>query len=427
MRIAFCSACAAVISAALSAQAFADGVIRDGVGAISMGRGGTNQGFSDNGAIILENPAAMSNISGTSLMDIGIDTVICDLNYTDPDNSNVNGDVTGFPSGMFGYVKRDPCSPWSYGFGVFAPAGFGADFHMTNPHTGDDTLYKSLGALIKVLPAVSYEVTDRLSVGATLGLAVGHAELEGPFYTQTGPFAGAPSLFDLQGTDVAITSGVGLQYELSPQTTIGVAYTEETRFVFDGSARATLITGLGNLESNFDAQADLVWPRSVAIGLKHELCCCRRFGFDVIWYDWSHAFDKLDLKLSNPSNPIVGGLLGNEARDSLAMNWDDSLSFRFGYEWDATDDLTWRLGYVYHDSPVPDETLTPYLDGILEHAITLGGSHRIMGSAYFNAAYQYSWGPNRSVDDSILVGDDHSGSTLDADAHWIALSVIIPR
>ena len=38
-----------------STPAFANGLIRDGVGAVSTGRGGTNIAHSDNGAILLDN------------------------------------------------------------------------------------------------------------------------------------------------------------------------------------------------------------------------------------------------------------------------------------------------------------------------------------------------------------------------------------
>jgi long-chain fatty acid transport protein len=401
-----------------------DGVVRDGVGAISTARGGTNLGFADNAAIILDNPAGMSNAPDCGFWELGVDTVICDLHYSDTEN-DVDNEVKGFPSGMFGLVRHVSDSPWSYGLGVFAPAGFSAEFDMINPHTGP-TRQKSLGVLGKVLPGLSCQVTDRLSIGGTLGVGIGHVELEGPFYIQTGPLAGAPTLMDLQATDAAVVGSLGLQYALTPRTTIGVSYTEETRFIFDGTTRATLITPLGPVGSDFDTQIDLVWPRSVGVGLKHELCACQRLGVDVIWYDWSHAFDRLDLRFSNPSNPIVGGLIpGGVLSDSLAMDWEDSVSLRLGYEWDSSDVVTWRLGYVYHDAPVPDATLNPFIDGVLEHAFALGVS-RAYEDASLNLAYQYSFGDERRVGDSALVGDDFSNSTFDADAHWVSFSVLVP-
>src|SRR5205814_5806129 len=106
-----------------ASNTWADGVIRDGIGPISTGRGGTNIGFADNAAIIYDNPAGMSNVAGSGLMELGMDTVICDLHYSDPDNPSVSNVKRAFPPGMFGYINRWADSPWSYGLGVVAPAG----------------------------------------------------------------------------------------------------------------------------------------------------------------------------------------------------------------------------------------------------------------------------------------------------------------
>src|SRR2546430_17734964 len=89
-----------------ASTARADGVIRDGIGPISTGRGGPNLGFADNAAVIYDNPAGMSNVAGNGLMEAGVDTVICDLNYSDPQNNNVDSIRRAFPPGMFGYFKR---------------------------------------------------------------------------------------------------------------------------------------------------------------------------------------------------------------------------------------------------------------------------------------------------------------------------------
>src|SRR5688572_23465722 len=157
------------------ASLHADGIVRDGVGAISTGRGGTNIAHSDNGAILLDNPAGMANLSVGGFYEIGVDTVVCDLDYSDPDNPSVHNDTRAFPSPNLAYVRNCCDDGFAYGVGVFAPAGFGAEYDMTNPITGP-TLYKSLGLLGKVLPGVAVRLSDRLTVGATLGVAICHTE-----------------------------------------------------------------------------------------------------------------------------------------------------------------------------------------------------------------------------------------------------------
>lgn len=405
-----------VVACLPAARLRADGLIRDGIGAISVGRGGTNLGFADNATIIHDNPAAMTNIAGTRLMEVGIDSVITDLHYTDPDNRS-DAEFSIFPSGVLGYVHRNPSSRFAFGFGAFAPAGFGAKFRMDNPHMGK-TEYMSIGALAKALPSVAMQVTDRLSIGGAFGVAIGHVELEGPFYTQSGPLMGMPCHLDLQSTGATTTWNVGTQYILSPSTTIGLAYTEETRFNFEGKAGARLMTPGGVLNSQFDADSRLVWPRSLGLGIKHALCDCRRLGFDFYWYDWSDSYDSMKMRLYNPTHPALAGQVIN---DAFPMNWRDTYSFRFGYEWDTSESRVWRTGYVYHRSPVPDATLNPYTDGVLEHAVSIGRSH-LTRHGVVNLAYQFTWGPKRHVGESAIVGDDFSDSTFAAAAHWLSIS-----
>jgi long-chain fatty acid transport protein len=420
----FCAITTLALLAITTPKLHADGLVRDGIGAISIGRGGTNLGFSDNTAVIIDNPAAMSNVN-CNMFEIGVDTVICDLSYSDADNPYVENRSKAYPSGMLGYIHHDPESCWTWGLGVMAPAGFGAEWDMNNPAVGGPTLYKSFGALGKILPAVSYQVTDDLSIGGYFGLGICHAELEGPFFIQTGAFAGTPTLLDLQSTDVAPTGAIALQYKATEQTTFGVTYTEETRYTMEGNAGVVLLPGPGQLSSEFDAQIDLVWPRSLGVGMQHKLCACRRIGVDIIWYDWSHAFDRLDMNFTNPTNPVVGGLIGGSLRDSLPLGWEDTVSFRLGYEWDMTPCYTLRTGYVYHNSPAPNSTVNPYLDGVLEHAFSVGLSRKL-GHGSLNLAYQYSNGPERHVTNSSIVGGDFQNSNFDADAHWACFSLLYP-
>src|SRR6185295_19677138 len=102
------------------------------------------------------------------------------------------------------------------------------------------------------------------------------------------------------------------------------------------------------LSSHFDAKTGLVWPRSLAFGVKHDLCPHRRVSADVIWYDWSHAMGRINMQFTNASNPLVPFLLGPVVTDSLPANWHDSVSLRLGYEFEPDEKSICRVGYVYH-------------------------------------------------------------------------------
>jgi long-chain fatty acid transport protein len=407
------------------AAARADGLIRDGLGAISGGRGGTNLGFADNGAILYDNPGSLVNVSGNGLCDLDVDTVIPQVRYTDNKPNYVQSHVRPLPAPELAYIARSADRRWAWGAGAFAPAGFGAAYGFQNSFAGPQ-LYKSLDAMGKVVGGLCYRVTDRLSIGGTVGIAINYLNLQGPLYMQSGVLAGAPTIVNLQNTGVAPTGSFGIQYLLSPKTTLGLSYITETKFKMGGNMDA-MAFGLTPLPvySKFAAQTDLIWPRSLGVGFAHRFNPRNILAIDVIWYDWSNAFNQVNVNLTNPSNPMVGALVGPANVQHLALNWRDTVSLRLGYQWSPDTINIFRIGYVYHASPSPTSTLSPYTDGLLTDTFTAGYSRRI-GRVYFNAAYQYMFGPTRSVGTSSLAGGDFSNSTLHTQAHVAMLGVLIP-
>lgn len=411
--------------ALFSATAEADGLIRDGLGAISGGRGGTNIGFADNGAVIYDNPGALVNVANNGLLDLDVDTVVAQVHYTDPKPNNVNSAVRPIPTPEIGYIQRSRNRQWAWGVGAFAPAGFGASYQMQNSFAGPQK-YQSFDGLGKCLFALSYRVTERLSIGGNVGFAINYLDLQGPLYLQNGVLAGAPTIVNLQNTGVAPTGGFGIQYLWTEKTTLGLNYISESRFKMGGNMDA-LAFGLAPfpIYSKFEATTNLIWPRSVGVGLSHKFNPRNVLGVDVIWYDWAHAFNQVAVNLTNPSNPMVGAVVGQANVQNLPLNWRDTVSLRLGYQWMPDNVNIFRFGYVYHASPAATATLTPYTDGLLQDTFSVGYSRKV-GRMYVNGAYQFTFGPSRTVGTSALAGGDFSGSTLHTQAHIAFLGILVP-
>ena len=410
-----------ILITASEPSVLAQGVVRDSIAATSSGRGGTNIAHFDNLSVILDNPAGLANLAERERLDFGFDLLFTDLDYTDPLN-NADARVMPFPLPQLAYAKK-PCNErFVYGLGIFAPAGFGAHYDLRHAIYGKRE-YSSLGALVKILPAVACKVGDRLSLGATFGLALSHAQLEKPLNLQTGPFAGLPCMADLKATGFAPTWSLGMQYKLSEQTTVGLAFLSETRFRLEGDAKVD-VSGIGVplLKASYDAEVDLVWPRSLGAGISHRFSDEHRVSADVVWFDWSHAFDKLDMKLTDGSNPLFNLVLGPKVRDRLPLDWHDSVAFRVGYEFFPTSRDVLRAGYVYHENPIPAATLFPNLAGTLEHAVSVGYGHKWERWG-LDVAYQYSWGPTNHVSRSRMIGGDYDHSSVKAQAHWFFLTL----
>lgn len=176
-------------------------------------------------------------------------------------------------------------------------------------------------------------------------------------------------MLDLQGTGAALSWSIGTQYDLSDRTRLGVSYQHQTDMTLDGSTRVD-IPGLP--AAGFDSELHVQNPASLGIGTKHLLKPSTTLAADVIWYDWSSAFNQFDLHLSNPDDPTISALAGGNLVEQFPLFWKDSVSLRLCLETPWTESVLFRTGYVYHDNPIPSSTLSPYIQTILEHAFSVG-------------------------------------------------------
>lgn len=391
----------------LTSPCFADGLFLNGISPRSIGRGGTNLGHADNGAILFDNPAAMTRIQGTQLSEFAVDVLITDFEYSDPQNTQTVSSSIGTALPQFSMIRKSADGQFAYGLGVFTPAGFSESYFMNpvTPFVGPQA-YDSFGSLTKILPGIAWAPNDRLSVGGTLGVGISHVEIDAPYFVQSGPFTGTPIVLDLQGTGAALVWSLAAQYEVNCDTTLGITYHSESRFRLDGPARVDL--GMGNVR--FDADTYITWPRSLGVGVTHRTARRGTFSADLIWFDWSDSFDNLGVALGGPLT----------LNDTFPLNWRDTLSVRLGHEIDLGCGRTFRLGYVYHRNPIPAATITPLIQAITEHGISTGYGFQLCGLE-IDCAYMLTIGEDVEVGTSQLVGGDFSDARHGAVTHAIAI------
>ncbi len=404
--------------------ALASGTISNALSAREAGRGGANLGFSDNGVILMDNPAGMQGLFDDctchdSFVDIGMVGLFTDLTYADADNPLT--DAADNPSGL-GHlmIGRKLNQDIVIGFGAFAPAGFASDYNLQGPATLPGThTYQSFGALIRVLPGISLRMTDAWTIGGTLGVAASHIEIEGPYFLNSGALAGTPTRLDLQATGAALSWSLGTQYKISDRTTLGVRYQSANEFESDGKSSVT-INGVGN--TIYDTNVVLSWAASVGVGLMHQLSPDRRIGVDFEWEDWSDAYDNATLTFTQPSNPAFAPF-GSPIVEVFPLRWKDALIVSTGFEQDLSRNRTLRFGYRYQDSPVPAFSASTYLQTTLEHHFSAGFGFKHRGWE-LDTAYQFAFGPDVQTGTSIYPGGDFSNATLATQTHMVFLSAM---
>ncbi len=399
--------------------ALGEGVVRDSIGPISSGRGGTNLAFSDNLSLINDNPSGLASIQGLRF-DLDLDLLKTDIEYEDPQNdTSAKESIWPLPSAMVSWQFTEKPRPITVGLGFFLPAGFGAEYKLNHPVYGRQK-YLSQAALYKLMPTVSVDLGWGLSIGGGFGLAYERAEFEAPFTFNS--LGGIPGLVDLKADAFGYAWNIGLQYKITERWTVGVAYISETRMHLEGDLDLD-ISGLNlpipDSTARYDVELENTWPRSVGVGTTYRFDR-GTVSLDFLWFNWSKAYDSLNLKLSDGDNPVFDSLAGTTTpSDRLVLDWDDSFTVRLGGEFMITPNDTVRAGYIYMTNPVPNRTLTPLIPSILEHSVSVGYGHDF-GFLGVDFAYQFSFGSRQKVNAS-RVSNDFDQSSIQTMAHWFII------
>lgn len=401
----------AAMLCAVVTNAVADGIILDGVSPYTIGRGGTNIGFADNGSMLHDNPAAMGQMEGEGMFQFGVTGLWTDFQYRDPDN-DTRGQHQLYPLPEISYIRK-MSDEWSFGAGIFSPAGFGSIFTLEGPapYTGPRR-YESFGSLSKLLFGASYTPDDRLSFGGTIGPALSFAKFEGPYTLQGPGLPGLPTLLDMEVDGFALVWSAGVMYQLTDSTSVGAAYQSRSRI--EASGTTSVDTPLG--ATSYDTDATITWPESFGVGVRQQVTSRQVFAVDVIWFNWSEAFDTFDIHLTSPSNPAFPSLY-----EEFPLRWRDTVSTRLGYEYHLNGGRVLRAGYVYHRSPSPAATMTTFIPAALEQAVSLGYGW-MWREWNVNLAYMYSFGPNVYENQSELIGGDFDNSVHRNQTHAAGIS-----
>lgn len=143
--------------------------------------------------------------------------------------------------------------------------------------------------------------------------------------------------------------------------------------------------------------------------------------FQVDWINWADAFNELEIRLNNGSNPDFNNALGQNIYDIVPLRWKDQFVYRLGVEFQATDAVALRVGYTYGNSPVPDSTLTPLTAAIMEHKLSAGAGWK--NERYFvDVAYQYSLPSSQNVGTSALQAGEYSNSRTEVSVHMVGVT-----
>lgn len=326
----------------------------------------------EDASTIFFNPAGMTRLSGSELIVAG-HIVMPSAKFHNEDSTYVLQPRTGIPllggnSSDAGvarvvpnfYYSRKVSDRLAFGIGVGAPFGLKTEYNRD--WVGRYYAVNSELITVNINPSVGYKITDKLSAGAGINLMYAKAKLSNAIdfgtldavgaFRSLGLPAGSLGLTpqrsdgfaDLEGDDWAWGINLGLLYQMTKGTRMGVTYRSRVRQKLEGDVDFSSVpAGLAPfpLFKDGGVNANLTLPETLSVSFFHEFSPEWMIMADVTWTNWS-VFDELRVKFDNPDP------------DSVATTkWEDSYRYSFGVTYKPAP-WTFRAGVAYDETPIPN-------------------------------------------------------------------------
>src|SRR5690554_3422520 len=358
----------------------------------------------EDASTVYYNPAGMSKLTRPEISVGGV-YINIDAKFSNGERTNplgVSSDIEGgydhggslIPASSipFVYYAHPINEKLALGFGIFVP--FGAHTEYSDTALSGGFAGKTELTTVDFQPAFSYKINDTLAIGGGLDIVYAKGTLSkqldlipyAPTNPQTGAlldneaYKGYENTFSVEGDDIAFGWNLGLMWDITPETTLGVTYRSQVKFTLEGDAEfihpngkdgngvyafttdakhpvtgAALPPGVypvngGNVPKQ-SAKVPLTGPQNATISLAHRFTDKFQLQGGITWTDWS-SFKYFDVIGTEPGviSELTG--LGDNYIGHIVENWSDSYAYAIGGTYTLNDQWLFRAGFAYDEAPV---------------------------------------------------------------------------
>lgn len=308
----------------------------------------------ENASTIFFNPAGMTYLPGINVSG-GVAAVRPSFKFSNNGSTGPGGlpgvGSDGGDAGSWGllpnaYVSWEINPQWYVGLGIGAPFGLVTEYD--SDWVGRYHSKKFDIRTINVNPSIAYKVNDRLSLGA--GVNWMHLDAE---FSRAAPaiVPGIGYAGDLDATVDMKGDGwgwnVGLVYELTPSTRVGLSYRSHITIDADGDTTVSNATvPLPVPRQRGDASTSVKLPDTAVLSLAHDLNSRWQLLADISWTGWSSI---RSLDIDNEGLPS----------DSLDLRFRDTWRVALGANYRLNDRWTLKGGVAWDQSPIRNSTYRP--------------------------------------------------------------------
>jgi long-chain fatty acid transport protein len=207
--------------------------------------------------------------------------------------------------------------------------------------------------------------------------------------------------------DWAFGFNLGLMYEFTKDTRVGLAYRSEVKHKLKGDIKTDVPATMAGLASLFQSQGisgTITLPAVASFNIFSQITDKLALMGDVTWTGWS-SFDKLTINFEG------AGIAGNTST-TTTENWDDRWRYSLGLSYQLTEALKLRGGVAFDETPISDDYRTPRIPGEDRTWVSIGAGYQLSESIYMDFAYAHLFVPDAKMQKYASNPEDTARGTV---------------
>lgn len=383
---------------------FAEGYQVNVLSAKQTGMGHVGAGMKLGAESMHFNPAGLVFLNNNVDLSVGFSGIFSQAKYKDGDYSAKTDNPVGTP--VYAYAGYRIFDNLAAGISLTTPYGNSLKWpnNWKGAHLIQDISLKSY----VIQPTLSYKILDKLSIGVGMQIAFGNVELSRALLP-VGALVAVPGFGPDYADVVAVSAtlegkskiklgyNIGVMYDVCDQVTIGLSYRSRIRMkVKEGTASLdyasdrvkAVLDALGKIppldKGTFHAQLPL--PSNTTLGVSYRPAERWELALDLQYVGWS-AYDSLNVVFNEKVLQI---------QDIKAeKNYKNTMTYRIGAQYMATERLDVRMGLYYDQSPIRKHNYNPETPGMGKIGVSTGLSFEPYRNLQIDFAFLYIQGIGR--------------------------------
>lgn len=389
--------------------------------AFATARGEAFVATADNPSAIYYNPAGITQLEGNNFR-AGAYGIYLHPSYTAPSGAPNSGrtydnEATLHAVPQLFYTFRSEGSPFGFGLGVYSPYGLSTKWPQD---TGFRTVATE-GSLtyITVNPVIAVQLFPTLSIAGGLTVNYANIDLQQGLVWPTQPYDG----FGFKGEGWGVGYNLGLLWKPHEKVSIGISFRSKTTINLSGHTHAHNNVGLPSPPAPFPiptftyssaANADFSFPLNAIFGISYRPTPQWNLEFNADYADWS-TVGTVTIHQASSLPPLLPQNI------PMVLDWQSSWYYEFGGTRYLKNGWHVSAGYIFNENSVPDAHYSPLVADMDRHFFSIGTGRN--GERFdFAVAYQFGYGPTRTVSGSALSA---AGQSADGKYDFISHAFLV--